>query len=382
MKVVQTEKRRKTIKMRKILTILLITIFVISSIGCITEEQDKETQVQSPGSKQIGTITSVPTDIQVKTKTSENIVKLQLENYDGGSFKMKKPVGWEVIQAGSCETFALLVRDRNAPENQIFYFNMFGPYYTSQRQKANDEQYMREGGYQVIWIEMPVVDPLTPENFITQFHLAAKTNLVKNFMGQMPELEKVEVISSTPEKSIIGDTKLVRALFTQNGKLGEGLFYMSVDRFEESMSDLANTYFFSGTSASKDRFIFVQDQLLESIKSIEISPSYVSGCLAKPSPWVDVSKTISETSDIMTSGWDERQKTDDIISAKRSDAIMGRDRVYDEDTGNVYEVNPNFYDKYDINRGKYKLNNLQRLPGENHDLWTSPTLNGNQIQQN
>jgi len=57
-----------------------------------------------------------------------------------------------------------------------------------------------------------------------------------------------------------------------------------------------------------------------------------------------------------------------MTSSRRSDAILGNKRVYDPETGDVYEVENGFYDTYIINRDQYEMSNLQPLPD---DSWTS-----------
>ena len=85
--------------------------------------------------------------------------------HDGGFFSISKPEGWDVITAGSCASFAFVIRDPRNQSRQIFHFGEVGPVYMSEQQRAIDHQYMNMGGYPVAWIDMPAVDPLTPENW-------------------------------------------------------------------------------------------------------------------------------------------------------------------------------------------------------------------------
>ncbi len=66
----------------------------------------------------------------------------------------------------------------------------------------------------------------------------------------------------------------------------------------------------------------------------------------------------------------------DILSEKRSDAMLGNERLYDPDTGEVYEFENGFYDKYDLHRDEYDMNDLQPLPDDSHELWTKAPLDG------
>ncbi|MCK4462200.1 MAG: hypothetical protein KAW46_10370, partial [candidate division Zixibacteria bacterium] len=153
-----------------------------------------------------------------------------LEKHGGGHFSIDKPKGWDVITAGACADFAFVIRDPSEPLRQVFSFGEVGPVYVSEYQKQLDYQYMNMGGYPIAWIEMPVVDPLTPSNFLQQFHLIAGTDVARSFMPQCPKLQDLEVISATPQACPItgGSTELIRALFSKDGRLGEGLFLVTV----------------------------------------------------------------------------------------------------------------------------------------------------------
>ena len=59
----------------------------------------------------------------------------------------------------------------------------------------------------------------------------------------------------------------------------------------------------------------------------------------------EISRTLSQTSDIIMSGYYERQKTYDHISHQWSNAILGRTDVIDPSSKTVYSV-PNDYDQY------------------------------------
>ncbi len=369
--------------MKNLILALIFFTGLFLTAGCVDTEKGPSdiTTIQSPTAP--GNTANVSGSM-----TEPPGSKIQLEYFDGAFFSIKKPAKWEVVQAGSCATFSFLVRDRDAPERQIFYFGEVGPLYLAEEQKTFDKQYMDMGGYPIIWYEMPVIDPLTPDNFLKQFHLVARTNTARNFMKQMPELENIEIVSSNKTQSIIpGDTRIVRALFTRDGKLAEGQFYITVAPLlpvsGSPGSGIGYAFSFIGISAGKDDFKTMQGGLTDSIRSFSLSQSYVSNCLAQQAQStrgaLKAGKTLSETSDIIMSSWENRNRVDDIISEKRSDVMLGNDRVYDPVTKDVYEVPNGFYDKYNINREKFEMDNLQRLPDNDWNLWTSATQDGNKI---
>jgi len=312
--------------------------------------------------------------------------KLSLESFNGGFFSIDKPRGWKVITAGACAGFAFLIRDPSEPLRQIFFFGEVGPVYLSEQQKQIDYQYMNMGGYPVTWIEMPVVNPLTPDNFLAQFHLIARTQVAQSFMPQCPKLENLQVISEVTQPSPIsgGSTELIRALFTQGGNLGEGLFLVTVAPVLPFTGGpgggLGYGFSITGITAPKREFQNIENILVKSVGSYTISQSYVSNCLRQQANTyagiLKAGKTLSEASDIIVQGWENRNKIDDILSEKYSDVTLGRERLYDPNTGEVYEFENGFHDKYQLDQNRYEMNNLQPLPGDNHDLWMKAPLDG------
>jgi hypothetical protein len=306
-------------------------------------------------------------------------ISLELETYNAGFFSLDKPKGWTVITAGACSTLAFLIRDPSEPLRQIFYFSLVGPVYVSIQQKQQDYQYMSMGGIPLPWIEMPVVNPLTPGNFLTQFHLMVQTQAAQQFMPQAPNLENLQIITTLPQPSFLGDqTELIRALFTQDNKLGEGLFLLTVT--PAPIGGIAFGSLFTGITAPKQEFRYMQETLIKSVQSFTISQSYIDNCIRQQDrdtkAILKAGKTLSEASDLIMKGWEDRNKVDDILSEKRSDAILGKERLYDPTTKEVYEFKNGFYDHYQLNQNKYERNNLQPLPPDNYELWMKAPLDG------
>ena len=136
----------------------------------------------------------------------------------------------------------------------------------------------------------------------------------------------------------------------------------------------------TGITAPKGEFQDIEDILVKSVGSYSISQSYVGNCLAQQANTygaiLKAGKTLSETSDIIMQGWENRNRTDDVLAEKRSDAILGKERLYDPNTGEVYEFENGFYDKYKLEQNRYEMDNLQILPDESHNLWTKAPLDG------
>ncbi len=318
--------------------------------------------------------------------TKGHVQPLDLERFDGGFFSIEKPNGWNIITAGNCGGFAFLIRDPSEPLKQVFYFGQVGPVYMVEQQKQIDYQYVNMGGYPVDWLDMPVVNPLTPGNFLSQFHLIAQSRIAQSFMPQCPRLSQVKIVSTQSQPCPMpgGTTELIRALFLEGGKLGEGLFLITVVPvlpFNGSPGGgLAYGFMMTGITAPKTEFENVQNTLLKSIKSFTVSQSYVSNCMSQQNSTyagiLKAGKTLSETSDIIMQGWESRNKVHDVLAEKGSDAILGRERLYDPSSGEVYDFENGFYGKYNLDRDRYEMSDLQLLPDDNHQLWMKAPLDG------
>lgn len=304
---------------------------------------------------------------------------LQLTSYDGGFFTIQIPYGWKIYTAGQCAQLAFVVRDKQDQLRQIFFFGSVGPVYMSQQQKQIDWNYANMGGYPVTWIDMPVISPLTPQNFMRHFSDIASTRIAQEFMPQVPRLDNLSVICVTEQPSMIygGKTALIRALFTKNQKVGEGLFLCTVAPFLPftGAPGGGNAYGFmvSGITATKREFPIVLRILARSMASFNVNPTYVNQCInasqAAFRQIVKAGQTLREVSDLIIKGWEDRNKRYDIIAEKRSDSILGFKRVYDPDTKETYQVDPEFWHQYKLNRGRFRMNNLRVIPNNNYELW-------------
>jgi hypothetical protein len=314
----------------------------------------------------------------------------RLQRFDNGIVSIDVPSGWDVFLAGQCAELAVVLRDRSQPLRQVFYFGSVGPVYMSQRQKQLDQQYMSMGGYPVPWIEMPVIEPLTPENFLVHFEQITATQAARQFMPQAPRLAGFEPVSASPTPSPLGagQAALVRGLFHESGRLGEGLFSLSAVPFmpEKGGPGGGNAYGFMvcGVTAPKEEFAALQPLLTASLASLRISPQYAGQCMTSSQEVfqrvVQAGQTLRETSDMIMAGWEGRNRSQDVMAEKRADAIRGYDRVYNPDSGETYHVEPGFWDRYDQNRNTFELSNLQRLPDNDHGLWTSPPRDQREIR--
>ncbi|SMC89949.1 zinc ribbon domain-containing protein [Sporomusa malonica] len=328
---------------------------------------------------------SVPSQLTPK-KAAAAGSSIKLETYNGGFFTIEKPAGWQLVTAGQGPTLGVWMRDPQEPARQVFFFGAVGPVYLSQQQKSIDQQYMAMGGYSVPWSDMPVVSPPTASNFLSKWNAVTNSRIARNYMAELPQFNGLTIISTQPVPSQYGGgtTELVRALFTLNGKVVEGLFtttvFETVPFVNGPGGHQAYALMFMGVTAPQREFIHAQDPLIRSLSSFSLSEQYVQSYIASSreafAGVMRAGQTLRETSDIITKGWTARQKTYDILSAKRSDAMLGKERLRDPQTGEVYEFQNGWYKEYDIHRNKFNNSSLQPIPDNDYDGWTAATLNG------
>jgi hypothetical protein len=245
---------------------------------------------------------------------------------------------------------------------------------------------MNAGGYPVAYIEMPVIQPLTPGNFLRHFSEIADTSIARRFMPQCPRLHNLQIVHETPQATSVpgGQAARVRALFTKDGQVGEGLFSLTTAKLMPFMNGPGGgtglTVMMAGITAPSDEFAQWLPVLLQALGSFNLTPAYVQQCTQmQDATWSGVMKagqTLRETSDIIMQGWQQRNQTYDIIAEKQHDAILDKERLYDPVSGQVYEFDNGFYDQYRLNPQQYEQDNLQPLPDDNRELWTQPALDG------
>lgn len=372
--------------------IIIIVVIILIVIGGVGYAWYKGATVDLPNNIISATPkSSSPTTPSTPSKTTSSPTPtLTLENYNGGFFSIDKPVGWQVKTSGSCSAFSFVISDPQKPERKIFYFGELGPVYLNSNQRVLDQAYMDMGGYPVEWIDTVVVDPLNPDNFLKAMPTISQVAYINKFVSDIPQLNNLEIISSVSETSSIGlgEAKLIRALYKEADKVAEGQFYLAtnVGLPYNGMPSAGLGFGFSitGISAEKKDYVSLEKILSQSIGSLNISQDYVNNCLAQQNQTYEgimkAGKTLSETSDIIMSTWENKNRSDDIISEKRSDTMLGRDRVYSPSTGDVYEVDNGWYeDTYRPNSEKFDMNNLQKLPDSDWNLWTKSTQGANNI---
>jgi len=303
---------------------------------------------------------------------------LQLSPWTDGMVFMNIPVGWNIYTGGQCATKSILARDPYVGLKQVFYFSDAGPVYASQARKQTDlNNYLTLGGSKLPYLDSPLVSPLTAENFLNNFEALANMPFFQEAFPQVPIMTNVEIISKEEivnKPAYATDGKLVRAEFEQGGKLGEGYFYIITVK---NVIDLGYGVMFVGVTAPKGLLDLITPSLKKSLESYTINQEYVTACINASNKAVagilKAGKILNESSDTIMDVWENKLESENRMSAKQNDAILGYSRLYNPETDEVYEITPEFYNYYQVHGDELEMNYLEELPD---DKWDEAPLNG------
>ena len=337
-------------------------------------------------------------DSRVRTAAAGCLVtSLELEPYaykaylqPGGPletvFTMDKPRGWDVDISGMCSTLAFLIRDPAEPLRQIFYFGEIYPVYVDAAAKAQD-QYLCSlvtPPCPLTWVDAPVVNPFTVENFFSHWPQIAGMRNATAFMPDFPPLHGIEIIAAAPQAPMMGagETTLLRGVLTDGApggaRAGQGQFLASV--VPDVFFGKGGGRMVFGATAPLKEFKASEARMVASLNSFTVSGVYYNWCVAQlQQTWGAVAqagRTLSEASDIIWEGWQGRTAAQDVMAYRYDDTLRGVEKLWDPASGNVYEFAAGFHDQYSQNPSAYNVTTLESMPDGRVDLWEGPVLDG------
>ena len=317
-------------------------------------------------------------------KIRENEVRqLTLEDYSTDVFSMKKPTGWTVEGAGIGVFYAIRAYDPQNTNNQVFLMVKIQPLLKSDSAKSTWQNYYNLTGGNVqykVFADAVVLNNPTTEGFYNKFgEITSYVNSIEPTLSSFKfptfnNFTKQEEFDSTASmKSVALDSKVLRAAFKgDNGKDGEGLFLASVVDFGSGQYQAGvdmsyyMVYDIMSVTSEKDKFIDYKDILLQTVNSINFTDSYVKTTIdnsnAQTQKALELSASIQRAFDSYMSAWENRSKSYDIMSQKQSDAMLGYERVYDTENGDIYKAYNGFTDDYDGERYKSISDNMYTEP--------------------
>ena len=375
-------------KTRKIIALALAAAMALLLVSCGSKPVSDDgkptsgsTVTEQPGQSDIS---AEPTD-KDKDKDAEKGIKItqtaaksvQTEKFETADFSVTIPKGWTVTWGGTNIYHSIRISDPNEPLNQMFLLLKADILLHSQAGKDAWQQNYNFGNTQAaLFAKAPVLANPSTEGFFKIFpqYTAFVSEVEPDYAGYVfPDFDNFTVTDRYPSASsmksvAIGD-ELLRADFTADGKKGEGLFSASVVDFGSytiSGGNVVNyqlqavdggyymAYNIVAVTAVKDTFIEWESVLTDCMKTLQYSDSFINATNQASNEKVALAKQISQnfnaTMDAMMSSWENRNRSFDIMSQKQSDAILGYERVYNTDTGEIYKATNGFTDVYDGSR--------------------------------
>lgn len=351
---------------RKMLAVwgsLVLTACMLLSLGaCRGAEGDTESGVRTERG------------IRVTPSVAGSV---QTEEYRTDDFSITIPKGWTVTSGGINIYHSIRVTDPNEPLNQMFVLLKADVLLHCQEGKDAWQQLYRMGNTQAaLFAKAPVLAQPSTEGFFRMFaqYTAFVGEVESSYAGYtFPRFDGFTVTdrfdSTGGLKSVAIGDELLRATFTDGGKAGEGLFAASVVDFGSSPISNGNltgyqlqtvdggyymAYNILAVTAAKDTLIDWEGVLTDCMKTLQYSDRFVSAANQASNEKValanQISQNFNQTMDGLMSSWENRNKSQDILSQKQSDATLGYERVYDTETGEIYRATNGFSDVYDGRR--------------------------------
>ncbi len=293
--------------------------------------------------------------------TKSKAKSVEYQNFDNGLVSMKIPKGWIVGVGKSDYThYTFMVYNPQNPDYKIF-FNMKTEGYFKTQQMKN---FFSRNYPTSPLSRMAVINPQTTDAFYKAFTTAYSVS--QNVLPfKVPVIRNFKTVQALG-KNITGGA-IVRGVYqNEQGKNVEGIFTATIKEFPIPpivVLSVYNTVFFT---VPENELVDWMPVLNYCVSTINFSNNFMQGFYREQGQNVANAKAVqaicNQTSDIITSGWNERQKTYDILSQKRSDATMGYERVRDTDTGEIYKATVGFTD-HDWH-GKYEpiTDDMYNLP--------------------
>ena len=279
--------------------------------------------------------------------------------YSCTEFSMDIPEGWTVRSSAMYTGMfhAIHVFDPEKPVNQIFFMLKMEPMFPDENSRAmmalSSDLF---GKYPILTnVSTQGVFEIFPQFADAMNATADYADIQTPYIADFSVTESFESTQGMSSVSI--SPAILRADFTQDGTAGEGMFTADVVPFAMGTGmGYYSVYNLTVLSAEKGTFQDWQPTLSKSLSSLDYTREFQSFAMSQSNQAADTSQSLSqsasEMSDSIMSSWENRNKSQDIMSQKQSDATLGYERIVDTETGEIYKIDNGFTDWYDGSRYK------------------------------
>ena len=283
----------------------------------------------------------------------------ELVPYSCTEFSMNIPEGWSVKSSAMYTGMfhAIHVFDPENPVNQIFFMLKMEPLFSDENSRAmmalSSDLF---GKYPILTnVSTQGVFEIFPQFADAMNATADYADIQTPYIADFSVTESFE--STQGMSSVAISPSILRADFTQNGTTGEGMFTADVVPFAMGTGmGYYSVYNLTVLSAEKGSFQDWQPTLNKVLSSLNYTPEFQSFAMSQSNQAASTSQALSqsasEMSDSIMSSWENRNRSQDIMSQKQSDATLGYERIGDTETGNIYKIDNGFTDWYDGSRYK------------------------------
>lgn len=354
---------------------------------------DAAVRYYRPDGAQTGKDTGKTAGKQLNAAPAKPIVSGTKQYKDKNNrFTMTLPENWQIMTQSEYMTFCFKAWDPSNPNRTIFLFMKLEPFLKSQA--AREKYKMVDdslGGNSLYALSAyaPVMESCTlkglldalpqTQDFCERFYDAGLT-ISPSIIPQMTNVKIVEKkASSLPAPAACKENVIGRITYRDYlGQPCEGLVTaqplntMSYDFFGVDGWPYT-VYLFMGVTTPIGELQELEPVLTQCLSSFAFEQSYVKKAIdisnEETQTLLQQARTMQAAHDAMVDAWYAREKTYDIASQKQSDSMLGYDRLYDPDTGEVYRAEAGFYDSYNLNRNEYSKSNLQLVDSASQDYY-------------
>ena len=307
-------------------------------------------------------------------------------------FTMELPAKWNCQVSGEFMTFCYRAWDPESPNRSVFMFLKLEPFLKSQAAKNMYRQLSGSfGGSYSLFADAPVLKSLTlagvldaiPDtiSFARKYRDAGAIN-----PAIFPDIRNVTILEKTPSTlpapASCTENSIARISYQDaDGHSCEGLVTAQpVDTMHYDLYGVdgwpCTVYLLMGVTAPMGELAELEPVLTRCLSSFSFTPEYVKKAVnlstEEMQTLLGIGRQMDNARSAMNIAWERRQATYDILSQKNSDAILGYDRLYDSETGEIYRAESGFYDSYDLHRNEYSNPNLQLIDDQSKQYY----LNG------
>ena len=327
--------------MRRIHALILVLILISASLsGCFGMNRSMDpggVQIPYWDSPQIEDTPIVPTDLPTTTPAAPEVTvrpaewtQVEWQPYSCAYFTLNVPYGWQVQWDGNAQN---LWWTATSPDGKIGVHNLDHDY------AAKDPAMTQTLGFQ---------KPMTDASVRGYFEMIYEDSADYFTVQKSCVPENYSMLQSSTNKQI-KDYQALYATF-RDATVGEGEGVYSAVLFDHDDiiirgANYANWEIDAIVTqwAPLGQFVNWSPVLAQIAQSFTYTDYYIQEWQSWMNTTVNPSSSVNDTDPVMEA-FEERSKSDTIIQEKRSDMLEEYERVYDNDTGEIYRAYNGFLD--------------------------------------